>query len=384
MGPRRSRADSSVDSVAADPLFRSAQEVVATSPPSPSGNDRRLAFAYSIMRDLMKPVLVLGAFALAALNAPTASAQQRPPIRQIGAVIAKSSDSLTSIAGVRALSDGRLLVNDIQGRRVLLLDATLKTAVVVADSTSATGNAYGGRLGGLIAYRGDSTLFVDPFSSSMLVIEPMGKIGRVMSIPRTQDAAMLANPSVGAPGFDTKGRLVYRQFPSIRPPAFGPNGITGPPAIPESTAIVRVDLATRQLDTVGFAKIPKIKMDMQVTENGGVRISTLNNPLPIVDDWAILPDGSVAFIRGTDYHVDFVNADGTRTSAPKIPFDWQRLTDDDKVAFIDSVKAARARLVASLPAGGAGPAGVIGGLTGGGGTPQSVIQGGPGAGDRKS
>jgi len=105
----------------------------------------------------------------------------------------------------------------------------------------------------------------------------------------------------------------------------------------------------------------------------------LNNPLPIVDDWAILPDGSVAFVRGADYHVDWVNADGTKTSSPKIPFDWQRLTDEDKVAFIDSVKAARARLVASLPAG-ANPAAVVGALGGGGGVPTIVIQGGPGPG----
>ena len=51
--------------------------------------------------------------------------------------------------------------------------------------------------------------------------------------------------------------------------------------------------------------------------------------MPEVDDWAVLPDGTIAIVR-KDYHVDFVDADGKRTSAPKIPFDWQRLTDSAK------------------------------------------------------
>ena len=91
------------------------------------------------------------------------------------------------------------------------------------------------------------------------------------------------------------------------------------------------------------------------------------NPLPVVDEWAVLADGSVAIVRGRDYHVDWVHPDGTKTSSPKIPFEWQRLTDDDKVAFIDSVKAARERMMASAPAGaqvvasGAAPGATAGG-----------------------
>ena len=69
-----------------------------------------------------------------------------------------------------------------------------------------------------------------------------------------------------------------------------------------------------------------------------MRMSSFINPMPEVDDWAVLPDGTIAIVR-KDYHVDFVDADGKRTSAPKIPFDWQRLTDSAKIAVIDSAKA---------------------------------------------
>ena len=326
-------------------------------------------------------IRVFIALAAGVCIAPPASAQSRPPVRQLGAVIARSTEPLGSVMSVRHLPGGRVLVNDAVSRRVVLLDSALATSTVVADTTSATGHAYGARLAGLIPYRGDSTLFVDPASMSMLVLDPAGKVGRVMSVPRSQDAGALAGPLGGNAGFDAQGRLVYRSMPQFRMMG-GPAG--GPPQMapmPDSAAIVRVDLATRTVDTVGFVKVPRPNMQASRGENGRMTFTTEINPLPIVDEWAVLADGSVAIVRGRDYHVDLVRGDGTRQAAPKIPFDWQRLSDEDKAAFIDSVKAARARLLASAPAGGgaAGGAGagdpgvplvvttIIGGGGGGGG-----------------
>jgi hypothetical protein len=294
------------------------------------------------------------ALTLVTVAAASAAAQQRPPVRPIGAVVAKSTEVLgTSVTSIRQLPGGRVLVNDVQKRRVLLFDPSLATFTVVADSTSATANAYSGRIGALIPYTGDSTIFVDPTSLSMLVIDGNGKVGRVMSVPRSQDAMMLA---VQGAAIDAKGRLIYRAPPNIGRMSFT-NGVMTPPEIPDSAAIVRIDLATRQMDTLGFMKTPKVKFDISRDDNGGMRMATLINPLPVVDDWAPLPDGSVAFVRGRDYHVDFVNVDGTKTSAAKIPFDWQRMTDEDKSAFIDSLKAARERLGANAPTIGLGAGG---------------------------
>ena len=320
-----------------------------------------------------------------ALAVSTAAAQQQPPIRQLGPVIAKSTQSWGNISTVRHLSSGGVLVNDISGRKVVLLDSGLTTTLVVADTTSATANAYAGRIGGLIAYRGDSTLFVDPSSMSMLVIDPVGKVARVMSVPRSQDAPMLASVVGGAPGFDASGRLVYRGRPDFRMGPPSPNGGMPHMTPPESVAIVRVDLATRQLDTVGMIKIPKVTMNVTQDDKGRVTMMSEINPLPIVDEWAVLSNGSVALVRGREYRVDLVNADGSRTSAPKMPFDWQRLSDEDKVAFIDSVKAQRARMAAANPgttlAGGPGQQIVMGDGAGRGGEQRvQITMAAPGAG----
>jgi hypothetical protein len=284
------------------------------------------------------------AAALFVVAAQSSNAQQLPPVRQIAPAATVTSEKLGAVSTIRHLSDGRILVNDIIGRRVLLFDSTLKTFTVVADTTSATGNAYGGRAGGLIAYRGDSTLFVDPASLSMLVIDPNGKIARVMSTPRANDASFLIGGPFGTPGFDSQGRLVYRAPPRIslaggpRPAAGGTRMELTPPAIPDSAALVRVDLATRKVDTLAFFKTPKVQMNISRSAEGRITVLPTINPLPVIDEWAILPDGTVALIRGKDYHIDWITPEKTITSTPKIPFDWERLSDEAKVAYIDSTR----------------------------------------------
>jgi len=316
--------------------------------------------------------------------ATTAAAQQRPPIRQLGTVVAKSGETFTLVGGIRALSNGSVLVNDIPGRRVLMFDPQLAKFTVLADSTSATANAYGGRNGALVAYRGDSSIFIDPTSVSMLIIDPAGKVARVMAIPRAEDAGAIGS-GLSSTAFDARGRLVYRAGARMQFTGGGARRIEGavggggfvPPQIPDSALILSVDLASRKVDTIGFIRTPKVKLESKQDDRGIISMQSTVNPLPVVDDWAMLPDGSIAFVRGRDYHVDWVNADGSKSSSTKIPFDWQRMTDEDKIAFIDSLKVARERLAASAPVPVAGAAqGAPGG--GGGGAPQVQIFMGPG------
>ena len=65
--------------------------------------------------------------------------------------------------------------------------------------------------------------------------------------------------------------------------------------------------------------------------------------MPSTDEWAVLSDGVVAFVRGVDYRIDYLHPDGTWTSSPKLPFDWQRVTEEDKQQLIDSVKTEQRR-----------------------------------------
>jgi hypothetical protein len=277
---------------------------------------------------------------LAVVLVPMAAAQQAlPPVHPIGPIEHVTAEPMKAVSAVRELSGRRVLVNDIIEHRVLLFDSTLAQARPVADSTSTTANAYGNMPGGLIPYRGDSTLFIDPASLSMLVFDDAGKVARVMSVPRPNEAMFLIGGPFGQTGFDPSGRLVYRGNinPMRRPPGKGDDDKMVLPQFPDSAPIVRVTLATRAEDTVAYYKLPPTKMNIVRTDNGFTATSTVN-PMPVVDDWALLPDGTVAIVRGKDFHVDYIRPDGTRTSSAKIPFDWERLTDDMKAAVIDSAK----------------------------------------------
>ena len=334
----------------------------------------------TVMRRAISALLLGGALA------PAASAQQpssRPPLRPLGPALA-TSDAMGAVAAVQPLPGGRLLVNDPVKRQVMLLDSLLKPIGVVADTTASTRNAYGPRGGGLIPFRGDSALFVDPTSLSMLVIGPGGKIARIMAAPRASDVFFLLGGPMGNPGFDAKGRLVYRASTMGGPRDAGPRAgprpgqPPTPPVFPDSVPVVRYDLTARRLDTAAFVKVYAPKFNVVQAEGGGMRMSSLINPIPEVDDWAVLPDGTIAILR-KDYHVDFIDADGKRTSAPKIPFEWQRLTDSMKVAIIDSSKAAFERMRAGGPDAGGAPQQMMSISVGPGGPPPGGAPPGGGA-----
>jgi hypothetical protein len=290
----------------------------------------------------MRRALVLVALVAAGISA--AAAQSAPPVRPLGRVLNTSAESLAAVSQVRALPDGRVIVHDNSGRRVVMFDSTLSKVTLIADTTSATGNAYGSRIGGIIAYRGDSTLFVDPVTLSMLVIDGSGRVVRTMAAPRSTDVPYLIGGPFGTPSLDAHGRLVYRQ--TIRTQ---PDPLTRVAPSADSSSIVRFDFATRSLDTAGRFAIPKVRSNSSQVELNGrtiFRVAQVVNPMPLTDDWAVLSDGTIAVVRGHDYRVDFIDGAGHVSSGPKIPFEWERMNDDAKSAIIDSTRADIARRAA--------------------------------------
>ena len=326
----------------------------------------------------MTRVLRLTTLLIAAVASPAAAqaaAQSLPRIRQLTRVEHFTVDPLASASTVVALRDGHVFVNDVVGRRVLLFDSTLAHPIVVADTTSATANAYGARPGQLIRYRGDSALFIDPSTLSMFVLGPTGAIARVMAVPRPSDASSLISPA-HTPAVDAQNRLVYYDGPIPSPTfwMFGP----GMPVTPElrrrvntnvdSGAVIGVALDTRQVDTLAAVRIPRLKTDIVTDAQGGLAsIATTPDPVPVIDDWAVLTDRSIAIVRGRDFHIDWIGADGARTSTPKLAFDWQRLDDARKAALIDSSVAALQATMDKIPAARAAGAAANGAGRGGSG-----------------
>ncbi len=331
---------------------------------------------------------------LLALGPAIAAGQvAQPAIRQVDHLdrIAPDSIALQSVGAVLGMPGGRVLVNDVRGRRLLLFDSTLSRARVVADTTDATAEAYGQSWATLARYRGDSALLIVPSTLSMFVVSPAGALARTMAIPRPDDAQML-NSSMGMPTVDARNRLVY----------FGGRGVLqgitmlgrGMPMLEngqptrvmsmlqrenitightrlDSSVVVRLDLDARTLDTAAWIHIPKFDRTIKVDDHGNlVDLETTPDPLPLIDLWTVLRNGTLAIVRARDFHLDLIDAAGHMRSMPKMPFEWRRVDDARKQTLIDSAVAFRQaefdRVAALRASGGARPGGGGSGGRGGG------------------
>ena len=290
--------------------------------------------------------IALAMLAMLATQATTTIAQSLPPVRQLGRILTKSPATVRSIASTRELPHGRVLVNDTVTRRLYLFDSTLRSRVAVLDSTDAVKNSYGGSAGGMIAYRADSTLFASPSLVSMLLIDPAGRASRLAVGPTPVEMLFLAGGPFGTPGFDSRGRLVYRGSARDRTTP-RPAETRSPYPERDSAPVVGLNLITGKLDTIALFRIPKEVVTITEEPSGTFTTTIKKDPLPTVDDWAVLPNGSLAVIRGRDFHIDWIDQNGKRSSSGRIPFPRRRLSAEGKVAFMDSVRFATDTAIAA-------------------------------------
>ncbi|HEY4133463.1 MAG TPA: hypothetical protein VGM50_22785 [Gemmatimonadaceae bacterium] len=257
-------------------------------------------------------------------------AQAAPPIVALPNATAVSTATFGTIVSVRELPGGRLLVNDGRRRQITMLDAKLGTPAVVMDSTAGMSNFYGPQAVVMIPYLGDSTLVPSFERQTVSVIDPHGQVIRALAMPQHISLGMIKRSAT-----DNTGRIIYMGTPeTTRQPANG--GI--PPAMADSTPLLRADLAKRQVDTVGYFGRPLERTDAR-RANGLILSLFRPSPLQPMDEWTVLSNGSIAVVRGHDYHIDWIRADGARSSSPKMTFDWRQLTDAEKRAAIDSSRS---------------------------------------------
>ncbi len=278
--------------------------------------------------------------------ASTTIAQSLPPVRQLGRIVTKSPLTVPGIASIRELSGRSVLVNDTVARRLYLFDSTLRSRVVVLDSTEGARNAYGNSPGGMIAFRGDSTLFASPALASMLLMNPAGRPTRLVAGPTPADMLFLAGGRFGTPGFDSRGRLLYRGSARDRTAPRSAGNLSPYPER-DSAPIVALNLITGKTDTIALFRIPKEVVTIMEEPDGAFKTMVKKDPLPVVDDWVVLPNGSLALVRGRDFHIDWIDQNGKRSSGGRIPFPWRNLTESAKSAFMDSVRFATDTAIAA-------------------------------------
>ena len=294
----------------------------------------------------------LSALALVATLAQ-AQTQTRAPIRPLGAVIATAPVKFDTLLNVRGLSDGRVLINDPIGLRLVTLDAAFTKVTVWSDTAGSTKYNYGTQVAVMMPVAGDSSVMLEQRSNSLVMIDPQGNFGRVYALPKTTDAPAVALSTIyGGGGIDPQGRLVYFGRPTPMANQQLPCQPTKPPLVADSVPLVRANFESRQIDTIAQLRFSYITGDIIENPNqkGCWQWRQKADVLPYYgDQWMLLADGSVAIVRQQDYHVDWIAPDGKMTSSPKMPFDWRPIAVEEKQRMIDSVGKIMDSVAAARP-----------------------------------
>jgi len=261
------------------------------------------------------------------------SAQQ--PV-SLGKADAEFREPFTQIRTIRELRDGRVLVVDPRDRIVQLIDFRTGTATKVGRTGAGPGEY--GLPDRIIALPGDSSAIFDPDNSRYLIITPEGSTGATF---RIEDGGVRMGGRGAAPrGTDSRGRIFIEGSAFI---ATADGGI----AASDSAPLLRVDRATKRLDTLAYVQLAKGNARGSGGPNGVMMMTGLK-AFPSRDDWTPLPDGGVGIARVHDYHVERYSASGIRTAGPPITWTPIPVTEAEKEAW----RAARR----GLPAAGRGGA----------------------------
>jgi hypothetical protein len=294
--------------------------------------DRRCAHAMHNQRSIARGAIVI----LAALSV-SASAQEQ---RSLGRPIAEFPEPFTYISTIRELRDGRVLLVDERERTLNLID--FASGVVKQVGREGAGPGEYATPGRLVALPGDTSLLHDPRNGRYLLIKPDGTPGETY---RLGNAALV---SLGARGSiprtsDANGALYFEGSPFTR----GGATIKALDSVP----LVRYHRQSARLDTVTWLHVAAQNVQVRPgADAGGVSISVGVQAYQSRDDWAALPDGSVAVARVRDYHIDWYSPSGARSSGPAMRITPVRVTEKEKAAWRAERRArATTRTAGSIP-----------------------------------
>lgn len=221
-----------------------------------------------------------------------------------------SRKAFTSVAAVRELRDGSVIVLDRGDGSLLRLTQDLESATPIGGRGNGPGE-YATPLR-LIALAGDSSALYDWSNSRFLIILPDGRPGGFFDIRSNRGCVGVGraylSPFVAVDG---QGRF----YAEGQPIAVSADGIV---RATDSAAIERTAPNCAR-DTVAF--VPNRWGREHTIIRGGFAVGPSDvMPFRTRTQWAVFQDGTVAVVRTEPYGVDFVDPNGDRRNGEPIPY----------------------------------------------------------------
>jgi hypothetical protein len=256
-----------------------------------------------------------------------ARAQQLPPLRDVPKPTREIADPFSFVTSLAEARAGKVVVADGVEAELSVVDFATGTRTKLGRQGAGPGEYRAP--GTVMRLRGDTVWVLDGGQSRIAAFSPelTPQAPVVFVTFDAQTRSQLIAPFFG----DRQGRVYASGL------AVGANGANM--QMPDSVDLMRVDprvdgsrasLARLRFPTSG-------KPDMQV--QGTVIRYTMAYPGLVASDvWAAFPDGRVAIAHGGNCTIEFIGADGRRTTTAPIPYDRIAVAEADKAAEMEEAK----------------------------------------------
>lgn len=233
---------------------------------------------------------------------------------------AAHGEPFSLVGGVRELADGRVLVTDALEGALYVLDRNLGKAEKLAREGQGPDEYR--QPDALSPWPGDSTLMTDLGNGRLTVIGPAYAFAR--TIPTVRQEAM-GLEIILPRGADGAGNVYYQP--------------RGDGMIRDTADVVRWNPAADG-DPLPVARI-KLQDVVERTSGSGGNVRQEVRPVPLspMDGWAVGVDGRVAVVRAGDYHVEWVQPDGTVVSGPPVEYEPVPVGRADKEDWVETASS---------------------------------------------
>jgi hypothetical protein len=240
-------------------------------------------------------------------------------------------DPFSLVAAAIELRPGVVLAVDGTELELMLVDFAKGSKTAVGRQGSGPGEYRAPA--GLFRLHGDTIWVLDATQQRLVAFNPDLTAGTTIPLLTFDQSTMtaLTAPFLG----DRKGQL-YASAMTIQA---GRSGGNMQMSIPDSVGVVRVDPRNKSVRTelarVRFPTSGKPEMKQNGTS---IKMSMAYPGLVASDPWTVFPDGRIAIVRGANYTVEFIGADGKKSAPTRIAYEPIKVTEADQKAEMDEAR----------------------------------------------
>ena len=255
---------------------------------------------------------------------------QAVTVRDLPKPTREIEEPFSIVTGALELRPSQVLAVDGTEATVTLVDFTKGTRTAIGRQGSGPGEFR--MPAGLVRLHGDTLWLFDAMQQRLVAFNPDLTPGTTMPFLVFDQATTTA---LTAPYLGDRKGLIYASAMKIEA---GRSGNNMQMSLPDSVGIVRVDPRGKASRTeLARVRFP-VSGKPDIKQNGTALKMTMAFPGLIASDpWTVFPDGRVAIVRGANYTVEYISADGKKTSA-RVAYDPIKVTAADQRAEMDEAR----------------------------------------------